>query len=520
MGRRHHKRSAGPIRISYIMAKNFMGLFLRKVFGRRSRDFPAKFRNSLEELGPTYIKLGQMLSTRYDMFSKETIKELSKLQDEVHPVPYVRIEKEMERSYGNLNKIFSHIQKKPLASASIAQVHLGRLVNGEKVAIKIRRPDLDRIITKDINTLTRIARFIDRFVFFIHDDITGLVEEFGISVRDEMDFLSEMKAIIRFQNNFSNSDIIKAPKPYREICRENVLVMEYIPGVKLSKVMSGGYDREKYPIKKENLIEVLGNAMLEQIFIHGFLHADPHPGNLIITREGELYFIDFGRVNYLDDDMQTFLLEYMISIAKKDPDMMAEIISDNFGLKNRDSYSDEIRYLFSKYYGKSLDRINFGELMVDSFMVSRKHQVKLPPQIFLMSRVIILIEGIGTVIDPKFDYVRFLRDYFTKRRITDVLKDRFNEVKEDTIWNMVMLPRKMRNLDRLIMGNRKLQFKLPLVEKQLKNFVRAINALAVAVIMAGLLVSVNKFKYPLIPQLFLMALGMIIIYQIFFKPRD
>ncbi len=511
----------GPLKLTLILMKNLSLLMIRKLTGGKAgpKNFPKRFRRSLEELGPTYIKLGQMLSTRYDLFSKETLSELERLQDEVRPLPYSVIRRELVNTYGNPKKYFSNIEKKPTASASIAQVHRARMKDGTRVAIKIRRPNIEKTIRNDIQTLKRISRFIDRFVIFISEDITEIVDEFGASVMEEIDLYTEAISTMKFRNIFKDDSIVQAPEPVMELCTENVMVMEYVEGVKLSEIISGNYDKEQYPINTSNLVEKIGFTMLEQIFMHSMLHADPHPGNLMITKDGKLYFIDFGRVKYLDDELQTFLLEYMISIAKRDPDMMAEIISDNFGLKNKDTYTDDIRRLYSKYYGKSLERINFGELMVDSFMVSRKHQVRLPAQVFLLSRVIVLVEGIGYHLDPDFEYIGFLKSYFTKRRVTDVVKERIRQVKEDTIWNMVMVPRKLRNIDRLIMGNKKLQFKLPTLERKIDNFVNSINALAVAVIMAGLLVSVNKFEYPLIPQIILMVLGLLLIYEIFLKKK-
>lgn len=522
MKKRKTEKTTGPLKLVFIILKNGAILTLRKMTGgtRGPRDFPRRFRKTLEDLGPTYIKLGQMMSSRFDLFSKETINELSKLQDDVRPLPFKVIFKELKRTYGDPYKYFSKIDSKPIASASIAQVHLGTLKDGRRVAIKIRRPKLEKKVDRDMKTLRKLGRFIDHFLPFVHVNTLELIDEFGYSIKEEMDFLSEAGAMETFNEDFKDSRIVFCPDPINEYCKENVLVMEYIKGVKLSRIISGNYNERRYPIKKTNLVEAIGNAMLDQMFIHGLLHADPHPGNLIVTKEGKLFFIDFGRVNHLDSEVQTFLLEYMISIARRDPDMITEIISDNFSLEKKDTYADDIRSLFTKYYGRTLGRIDLAELMVDSFIVSRKHKVQLPPQVFLMSRVIVLIEGIGTRLDPDFNYVEFLKNYFTRRNTIDVLRERFTEMKKDSIWDMVMLPRKIRNIDKLITGNKKINIKLPRVERNLERFVRSINALAVAVIMAGLLVSVNKFKYPFIPQMILMVLSVYIIYMLLFKNKQ
>ncbi len=519
--RKTQKKPVGPVKLVIILLKNASILALRKISGgkRGPKDFPKRFRKTLEDLGPTYIKLGQMLSSRYDLFSKETIAELSKLQDEVHPLPFEVIWRELQRTYGDPNDIFSSIKRKPIASASISQVHIGTLKDGRKVAIKIRRPFLREQVERDFITLRRLAKFIDRFVPLIHDDVTALVDEFGFTIEDEMDFLSEAGAMERFNEYFKDSRIVFSPDPINDYCTENVLVMEYIKGLKLSKIISDEYNSEKYPVRKDNLIETISGSLMDQMFIHGMLHADPHPGNFIITEDGKLFFIDFGRVNHLDYELQTFLLEYMISLAKRDSEMITEIISENFGLRKRDTYADDIRFIFTKYYGRTLGRMDMGELMVDSFNISRKHRVRLPAQVFLMSRIIVLIEGIGSRLDPDFSYVNFLKDYFSRRTMIDVVKERMTEMRRESVWNMVMLPRKLKSVERLVTGNKKINIKLPKIERLLDKFNHSLNALAVAVIMAGLLISVNKFQYPLIPQIVLMILGVYIIYQLMFKNK-
>ena len=515
------RSSTRPYKVFLIFLNNLMYYIFCKIFkrNRKQKPYARKFRKSLVNLGPTYIKLGQMLSTRYDLFSKEILNELSKLQDDVLPLPYEDMKRKMEGHYGNIDRYFSGIDKDPIASASIAQVYRAWLKDGTKVAVKVRRPGIRKIVSGDIRSMMRIARIMDLLPLFKQQKLKEVVNEFGKSIKKEMDFSLEARSITKFSRDFRKDEIIHAPRVIRRLTYRDILVMEYIDGVSLSEVLSGKYDKEKYPIKKSNLLKSILDSMMEQIFIHGMIHGDPHPGNMIVTTDGKLYFIDFGRVKYLEDDLRSFLLEYLISVTRRDAEMLTEIIDDNFGVDDKESYAKAMGRLFAKYYGKDLDEIDIGELMVDSFITSRIHGVKLPASVFMMSRAILILEGIGTRLDPKFDYISYLKKYFTRKRILTLLRKRMDEMREDAVWNMVMLPRKMREFDRMITGKKKLQFKLPRLERTMRDFVRGINSLAIAVIVAALLLSIHNFEISYLPGVVIVVLSLYIIYQLMFKQK-
>ena len=365
--------------------------------------------------------------------------------------------------------------------------------------------------------MVRRGSGMDILPLFKQQKMKEVVREFGNSIKKEMRFKQEARAIGRFNEKFQKNSVIKAPRVIGKLSYDDILVMKFVEGVSLSKVLSGDYDKTEFKIKKNNLLRTILDSYMEQIFINGMIHADPHPGNLIITKEGSLYFIDFGRVTYLEGDLKSFLLEYLIAITRRDSEMLTEIIDDNFGVDDKEHYAKALGNIFAKYYGKDLDEIDIGELMVDSFITSRKHGVTLPASVFLMSRVILMLEGIGTRLNPKFEYIDYLKEYFTRRKILSLLGDRLREMREDTVWNMVMLPRKMRDFDRMITGKKKLQFKLPRLERTMRDFVRGMNSLAIAVIVAALLISIHSFEISFIPQLLIVILSLYIIYQLMFK---
>ncbi len=505
-----------------ILTKNaLLQIFSPIPFVKKKKDTKSqgrRIRKSLENLGTTYIKLGQMLSTRYDLFPKDILEELSKLQDDVPPLPKGRFMKELKKGYGDPKTVFKHVESKPLASASIAQVHRATLINGDKVVIKMRRPGISKQIKKDIEDLrsfTSLTRFLP---IFKNVDIDEIIKEFGKNLQKEMDFCRESEDMNTFNEAFSNNENIYAPSPYPELSRRNILVMEYIEGESFADLMRGGMDKMRKEDRKQ-VVERVGHSLLEQLLVHGFIHSDPHPGNLVLTEGNKICYIDFGKVTHLDPDTQRFLIEYLLAMVKRDPDLIADIVMDKFSVENADTYADDIKDMFTKYYGKSLKEIEMGEVVTESFRVNRAHSVKLPPQVFLLGRVIMLVEGVGTKVDPDFDFISFAKQYFSRDRVLKLIKRRLNLLKEDSFWSLLMLPRKIKQFEKILTGKGKFTFQFPSLERRFGNFTKGINALAIAVIMAGLLVSIDKFEISFLPKLGVLLLSLYIIYQLIFGQR-
>lgn len=509
------EQSADIRKVIRTFSRNGLAYLFKRVRIRKKQpaDRGARFRKSLEELGPTYVKLGQMLSTRYDVMPKDIIDELQKLQDNVPAFPYKAVIQMLDEEYGDHKKVFRSIEAKPLASASIGQVHRARLLTGEDVVIKVRRPRITEIINGDIVTLKGVAKFGERMPFFEGRELYSLVREFSKNIKKELNLQNEAKAMARFNRAFARDKMIFAPRPYLDLCRPNILVMDYVDGIRFSDLLKRGY-KPPFKVSKKKLVKALANSMLEMVFIHGFVHGDPHPGNLIVTKRGELCYLDFGAIVEVDPEMQRFFLEFLVAMTKRDAELLSEIMSDNFYVHEQDTYVDDIKVMFSKYHGLPLSEIDLGEIMTENFRINRKHQILIPPQIFLIGKVILLLEGVGRKLDPDFDFIGFLKDYFTRKRVVAIMKDRFLQLQEDSLWKAFMLPRRLNKLEKLLTGGVNVQMNLPKIERRMDLFIKAVNALALAVIMAGLIMSIDKFPYPIIVQFIIMILSIYILFHL------
>ena len=249
---------------------------------KEKKSAPVRLRLALEELGPTFVKFGQLLSTRPDIIPEDFIKELSKLQDNVPPFSYRQVEEQIKKELGKpINEIFLYFDKKPIASASIGQVHEAKLKNGKKVAVKVQRPDIEKTINEDLDILTFFADIVDKHMpkFKIYNP-KGLVEEFKKTIKKELNYRIEANNICRFYQNFKDSKTVVVPKVYQEYSTKKVLTMSFIEGTKISELWR---IKEKW-LNKKVIAKNGANAFFKQILIDGFFHADPHPGNIFVLK--------------------------------------------------------------------------------------------------------------------------------------------------------------------------------------------------------------------------------------------
>jgi len=497
----------------------FSYLFSRLNVKKHPQDRGIRVRKLLEELGPTFIKLGQMLSTRYDLLPLDIIQELVKLQDDVPPISFDRFCAILDERYGDRQKVFLYIQEKPLAAASIAQVHRALLLDGKEAVVKVRRPQAMETVADDVALLMAIAQFSQHFPFFKDFDLSGLIQDFGRSIRRELNFLNEAAALEQFARFFRMNDKIGSPEPYRDLCHEDVLVMEYVPGLRFSELLQLPGDALPFPVDKRSLINAGADSLFQQCFILGFLHADPHPGNLIVTRSGKLYFLDFGQVNVIDRHTRRFLLEMILALTKRDALLLSQILLENFPLKNEDRFLAEIRAMFAKYYGKPLSDFKLSDLLLDEFRIIRKYKIKIPGQLLLMGKVILEIEGIARKMDPSFNAILFMETYLNQRWMS-LLADRLNASQEELLWSALMIPRKIQQLSKLFdSGRLNLELDSPKIERKIDGMRKSLNVLAVSIIIAALLIGLNNFKNQTIAYVALAILGTTIIYSILFGER-
>lgn len=371
-------------------------------------DFPIRLRLMLQELGTTFIKFGQLLASRSDLVGEKISEELSQLHDDNPPVNYEEIKELIEDQLGgSLNEFFVEFSEKSLATASIAQVHVAKLHSGEKVAVKVQKPNIEDIVETDLSIMKFIANESDRFdTGFKHLNLPAVIHEFDRSIHKEMDFDNELMNIRHLNDNFKYNDKIIVPVIYPDYSTEKVLTMEYVEGVKLSEVIAG--DDPKY--NKILIADRIVRAYLKQIFLDGFFHADPHPGNIFITDDNAVCFIDFGMMGVLDDEFRQDLAELMINFSDHNIDgLINQLIRMDILNEKTDIniLKSDLNDLFAKYYGMELSR--FNGIIEDLLFLMQKYEVRLPNEFVLMARGLSMVENIALRLDPNINVVEYLK---------------------------------------------------------------------------------------------------------------
>jgi ubiquinone biosynthesis protein len=375
-----------------------------------------RLRHALEELGPTFIKFGQILSTRHDLFPKEYIKELSKLQDRVPPFEFIEAKKIIEKEIGNnIDEIFSEFDPKPIASASIGQVYRGRLSTGEEVAVKVMRPEIEEIIENDLMILMSVASFFEKHIkaskFF---NPVGFIEEFSRVMRQEIYYTHEAQNSDRFYKIFEESMTVRIPRIYWKFTTKHILTQEYLEGFKITdieKIMEAGLDRKKISID-------LSNAYLKMIFEDGFYHADPHPGNILVSREGVLIFIDFGMAGIVDPYLRENLVNLMLAVQKTDLALLTETLNE-IGLisdigESSSMLKANLEDFIDSYYSLNVKFIDPTNFLSDLINVLIKNGGRIPNNIMLLSKTLIMRDEISRLLDPEHNFSELVEPYIKK----------------------------------------------------------------------------------------------------------
>ncbi len=389
--------------------------------GRKRGDggrMPAgiRLRKVLEDLGPSFVKLGQLMSTRPDLIPEDILVELKKLQDDVPPEPFEVVREQVEQELGcALSDVFASFDEEPLASASIAQVHRAQLREGEElvdVVVKVQRPHVQALMTRDVDLLYWLAKAIVRSMPESHlYRPISLVEEFDRSVSAELDFLLEADNHERFTENFVHSAHAKFPRVYRRASAKRVLTLEYLEGQKLYAACRAGASGE---LIAKRAVEII----VQQIFEDGFFHADPHPGNIIILgpeTDPIIGMIDVGMVGRLTPKMRDRTIDLMLAAVREDYRGIADAL---YALGrpahkiDRDAYEAEVTALAQRYLGKRLKEIELGPLLRDLIMGARKYGVEIPTEFLMLGKSLMTVEGVGKEIYPDLDLLEEVRPYF------------------------------------------------------------------------------------------------------------
>ena len=403
--------------------------FLRNYQAEKEEAFldesvPLRIRKVLEELGPAYIKLGQMLSTRPDLVGIEIAEELQKLRDNTPTTPFDEIKNVIESELKSpIEEIYSEIDETPLGSASIGQVYKARLKStGKEVAIKVQKPNSYEIIKSDVDIMKFLATRIDRFLSMTRTyNLPAMVSEFERSIFKELNYMEEVMNMKNLSNNFRNVNYIKIPEAYTDYCSRKVITMELIKGIEMSDLLEGDYPN----IDKKRIANYGLKSYFKQIMIDGFFHADPHPGNLIVTEDGKLCYIDEGMMGILNGDFKENLAELiLLLISGNTNDIIKQLIYMDIitPSQNTDELKADIDDLLNLYYGANLK--NMDGAMEDLLNAMVKNNVVLPREFVMIGRGIALIEDTGKKLDPEFNAATELKKLSRKIIINKFKPDR------------------------------------------------------------------------------------------------
>ncbi len=422
--RRYREITAVLLKHGFGDLASTLGLRRHKPFSRYFNPLPPdqapishyeRLRLAVEELGPSYIKLGQLLSTRRDVFPYELIVELEKLQDEVPPFPGDEAQEIVEEELGKpLTELFRDFQMESLASASIAQVHRAETFDGRRLAVKVRRPRIERAIETDLEIMKQLAQLAEKVIEGA--EVFGLpriVDEFARTIRKELDFSLEASHMERFARIFDGDKRIRVPEVYRNLTTEKVLCMEYVAGTKISRVdefAAHGLDPKTVADRGAGLI-------LEQVFTHGFFHADPHPGNIIVLPENVLCLFDYGTMGSLSERFREHLGKLIIGFVDRDEHCVTSAVlelSGYTGFTETAALESDITNFLEDHMYRAIGDIRVGRVLSSLSRLLIRHHIHMPPVFFLMVKCLTEIEGIGRQLIGEFDLLQYMEPFAKK----------------------------------------------------------------------------------------------------------
>ena len=455
---------------------------------------PQKLRIMLEELGPTFVKLGQIMSMRSDMLPQAYCDELKKLRSGVVPMPFETVEEILAAQYGRpAEDVFAWIDRTPLGSASVAQVHAARLPSGQPVVIKVQRRGIHRIMEEDIAILRRAARLL-KIVPRAGDviDFNGLLDELWTVSQQEMNFLVEAEHLERF--GALNEDVAYAssPRVYRELSTASVLVMENISGIPidhLDELRAAGYALGE-------IGEKLAENYIKQILDDGFFHADPHPGNLRI-RDGKIIWIDFGMMGTLQRSDKDLMKKAVQAIGSNDTELMVDVILTLGVHDGRIDYTlfyDDMEIFMKKYIHMDLNEINLGDAIQEVFTIAHKHRISMPKGISMLARGLVTMESTMTLLDPKTNIIQIAAAHVSEHifKKLDAKKEAVNAGRKlyEAGKRTLDIPIQFSELMRMITKGRiKLNLEIMDSSVPLKTINHMVNKLVVGIVSCGLLMA-------------------------------
>lgn len=456
---------------------------------------PQRLRLSFEELGPTFIKFGQLLATRPDLIPQDYVNEMSLLHDQVQEIDFKTISEVLFDEYGpDWQSKFQSIEEKPIGSASIAQVHRAVLKDNQHVVLKIQKPGIVQKINDDLNVLYFIAELLEKYIPETQPyNPVGMVDEYFKTLELETNFVIEANNIRRTKENFKNDDSVVIPQVYFQLTTERVLVLEELKGKPLSKVDS----LASLGINPDEVIKKGLKTYIKMVFVDGFFHGDLHAGNFFIMADHRIGLIDFGVVGRLNQKTQTAIVNMLIALSKEDYSRLAYEYVDIAPFSesvNVDLFAKDLQTLIAPYYGLTLKNVNVGRILMSSSGIAADHGLSLPTELMLFFKSIVSIEGLGQKITHDFDFLSY-----TLSQVGEVAQNFFQPVRIANEAQLLLresknfinaLPRQLNHLLRKVSSpdyHTKIQVQELLeIKKTINN---SFNLLFLGIIIASLLMA-------------------------------
>lgn len=456
---------------------------------------PQRVRMALEELGPTFVKFGQVMSTRPDLLPANLITELEKLQEHVPPFPGEEACRILTEQLGApLEQLFARFDARPLAAGSLGQVHCATHHDGTALAVKIRRPTAVRDVERDLSLMVELAALIERHIpeAEIFDPV-GLVNQFARTIRRELNFGREGRTLDEFRRLFRHDATLFVPRVYWELTGEGVLTMEFVDGVKINDCAA----LEQAGLSPREIAANGARIFITMAFEHGLFHGDPHPGNLRVMPHGVIGLIDYGMVGRLEQEKRDQLVDLLMAVTRGNVRHCVEqvlLIGKQFRPIDRPLLQADVRDFIESYYGIPLDQINVGNLLSDFVNILSNHGIRYPADLMLLIRAIVTLEGVGRELDPAFNLAEHLapmmeqmvRDRYNPQRMAG----RFIDDGRDLLEVLGKLPRHIgKTLEKLSQDDLRIQLEHRHLEHLITEIDRSSNRVVIGVVMSSLIVA-------------------------------